>query len=127
MKHHSALALERIEKWAHKLDSNPDGAVEKLFSELALWSLSRRWSGAGFTRLAMQLADLPGHPARKIAQRHKEAVEARLASAFGSAVAGAEVMLLLEGAMTLLLVHRDRRYGEIAAAAANALIRRHRA
>ena len=127
LEHHSALALERIEKWAHKLDANPDSAVEKLFSELALWSLSRRWSGAGFTRLAMELADLPGHPARKIAQRHKGAVEARLASAFGSAVAGAEVMLLLEGAMTLLLVHRDRRYGEIAAAAANALIRRHRA
>ena len=125
LEHHSALALERIEKWAH--DANPDSAVEKLFSELALWSLSRCWSGAGFTRLAMELADLPGHPARKIAQRHKEAVEARLASAFGSTVAGAEVMLLLERAMTLLLVHRDRRYGEIAAAAANALIRRHRA
>jgi hypothetical protein len=75
----------------------------------------------------MELADLPGHPARKIARRHKEAVEARLASAFGSAMASAEVMLLIEGAMTLLLVHGDRRYGEIAAAAANALIRRHRA
>ena len=40
LEHNSALALERIENWAHKLNSNPDSAVEKLFSELALWSLS---------------------------------------------------------------------------------------
>jgi AcrR family transcriptional regulator len=127
LEHHGALALERIEKWARKLEADPDGAADKLFSELALWSASRSWSGAGFTRLVMELADLPGHPARAIARRHKAAVQARLAAAFGCAAAGAEVMLLLEGAVTLLLVHGDRRYAEIAAAAAKALIHRHRA
>jgi hypothetical protein len=66
---------------------------------------------------------LPGHPARKIARRHKAAVEARLAKAFGSAQAGAEILLLVEGTLTLLLVHGDRRYAEIAAAAAKELIR----
>ncbi len=127
LEHHSELALERIETWARKLDSDTDNAIEKLFSELALWSTRRRWSGAGFTRLVMELAGLPGHPARTIAKRHKAAVEARLASAFGSALAGAEVMLLLEGVVTLLLVHGDRRYAEIATAAAKALTRRRQA
>jgi hypothetical protein len=65
----------------------------------------------------MELADLPGHPARKIARRHKAAVELRLAVAFGSAQAAAQIMLLIEGTLTLLLVHGDRRYAKIAAVA----------
>src|SRR5271165_3242757 len=69
LSHQSALALERIEKWARTLASDTDGAIERLFTELALWSVSRRWSGPGFTRVVMELADLPGHPARKIAKQ----------------------------------------------------------
>jgi hypothetical protein len=115
-----------IEKWALKLC--PEGAegVKSLFSELALWSSARHWRGAGFTRLVMELADLPGDPARAVAGQHK-AVKARLALAFGSAQAGAEVVLLIEGALTLLLSLSDRRYADIDASAASALVCRHRA
>jgi AcrR family transcriptional regulator len=123
LEHHHQLALARIETWAGKLAPRDSSAIDKLFSDLAIWSTGRRWSGPGFTRLVMELADLPGHPARKIARRHKAAVEARLAKAFGSAQAGAEILLLVEGTLTLLLVHGDRRYAEIAAAAAKELIR----
>lgn len=127
LEHHHELALERVETWARNLGPDNPASINALFLDLALWSTGRRWTGAGFTRLVMELADLPGHPARRIARRHKAAVEARLAAAFGSAQAGAEVMLLIEGTLTLLLVHGDRRYAEIAAAAANKLIRSTRA
>jgi AcrR family transcriptional regulator len=123
LENHHQLALARIETWAGKLAQHDPSSIEKFFSDLAMWSARRYWSGAGFTRLVMELADLPGHPARKIARRHKAAVEARLAAAFGSAQAGAEIMLLMEGTLALLLVHGDRRYAEIATAAAKKLMR----
>ena len=121
--HHHELALEWIEKWSGKLDRGDPSSIDQLFTEIALWSSRQRWSGAGFTRLVMELADLSGHPARKIAKLHKAAVERRLASAFGSAEAGAEVMVVIEGTLALLLVHGDRRYAEIGAAAAKKLMR----
>ena len=121
--HHQELALARIETWAGSLDRSDPKSIDRLFSDVTLWSSRRRWSGAGFTRLVMELADLPGHPARKIARRHKGAVESRLSLALGSAEVGAEIMLLLEGTFALLLVHDDRRYAEIGAAAAKKLMR----
>lgn len=122
LENHHQLALARIETWARKLAPHDPGSIDKLFSNLAVWSSRPRWAGAGFTRLAMELADLPGHPARKIASRHKAAVEARLAKAFGSVQAGAEIMLLIEGALTLLLIHGSGRYTNIATAAAKKLM-----
>ncbi len=73
LEHHSELALERIETWARKLDSDTDNAIEKLFSELALWSTRRRWSGAGFTRLVMELAG----SARTSRTNHRQATQGR--------------------------------------------------
>jgi AcrR family transcriptional regulator len=97
LQHHHELALARIETWAGNLDLSDPSSIDRLFADIASWSSGRRWSGAGFTRLAMELADLPGHPARKIARRHKAAVESRLALALGSAEVGAEVMAVIEG------------------------------
>jgi hypothetical protein len=78
----------------------------------------------------MELADLRGHPARAIARRHKTAVETWLADALGtagvmsSADRAKEIMLLMEGAMALMLIHGDRHYAGAAAAAAKALVQR---
>lgn len=120
--HHSRLALQRIDVWAGKLASGDPSSLDSVFADLARWSAGRRWAGAGFTRIVMELADLPGHPARKIAQAHKAAVEARLAERLGSPQSAAEIMLLIEGTVTLLLVHGDRRYAETAAKAARRLL-----
>jgi hypothetical protein len=49
------------------------------------WSAKPYWAGSGFTRLAVELADLPGHPARQIARRHKVALEAHLADLLAGA------------------------------------------
>jgi len=39
------------------------------------WAAKPRWSGGGFTRVVVELADLRGPPARAIARQHKIAVE----------------------------------------------------
>jgi AcrR family transcriptional regulator len=102
--------------------------VQRLFSDLGLWALKPRWAGAGFSRLAIELADLPGHPARVIARRHKAVVEQHLADHLESAGVAAphdrarEIQLLIEGAMVLLLIHGDRGYLDAAMAVAGRLV-----
>ena len=77
----------------------------------------------------MELADLPGHPARAVASRHKIAVETWLASELAArkvasaAIRARQLVLLLEGCTSLMLVHGDRRYAEAAAEAAKRLVR----
>jgi len=36
--------------------------LDSLFSQLADWAAKPRWAGTGFTRIVMELADLPGTP-----------------------------------------------------------------
>ena len=72
---HSELALARIRKYEDRYSGSADEILDILFAELSRWSAKPAWTGAGFTRLAMELADLPGHPARAIAHRHKAAME----------------------------------------------------
>ena len=73
---HSGLALARIREWGAGLPADPQAMVEALFAELARWATGPNFEGAGYTRLVMELADLPGHPARAVAKRHKATVEA---------------------------------------------------
>lgn len=125
--HSSALAMQRLQGFRQ-----PPGAgelIEALFADLAAWAAKPRYSGGGFTRVAVELADLRGHPARAIARRHKAAVETWIAD--GLAASGVvsprerarEVMLLMEGAMLLILIHGERAYAKAAAQAAAVLIR----
>jgi AcrR family transcriptional regulator len=122
------LSLARIRQWGERLPLAPGPMVEALFADLAAWSRRRGWAGAGFTRLVWELADLPGHPARAVAGRHKSAVEGWLAGeleARGVADAAArarEIVLLLEGAVALILIHRDPGSAATAGAAALRLI-----
>jgi len=125
---HSELALARIRKYEGRYSGSPDQIIEVLFSELAKWSAKLGWTGTGFTRLVMELADLKGHPARAIAHRHKAAIEGWLASLLERAgvpsplVRAREVALLIEGATALILIHGDRSYAEAAGRAAKSLM-----
>ena len=79
--------------------------------------------------VAMELADLPGHPARAIASRHKSLIEARLAEAFARgkiaapAVTAREIWLLSEGAMMCMVLHGNPQYVTTAKRAALRLMR----
>jgi AcrR family transcriptional regulator len=125
------LALVAFRTFGDRLSGSPVAIVEGIFRELAVWADRPRWAGSGFTRLVIELADLPGHPARLIARRHKAQLERCLADLLDrSGVRKSEelaraVWLLSEGAISLILVHGDRGYSAAASEAAKTLVRCH--
>jgi AcrR family transcriptional regulator len=127
--HH--LALRAFRTFGDQLSGSAEAIVEGMFRELAVWADRPRWAGSGFTRLVIELADLPGHPARLIARRHKAQLErclAELLERSGAQRAGElarAIWLLSEGAISLILVHGDRGYSAAASDAAKTLVRRH--
>jgi len=122
------MALARIERWAQGVSDKPSRMVRRLFTELAAWSKKAGWRGSGFTRAAMEFAASPGHPARRAARRHKASVEAWLAEQFARhGISTAEglsrqVMLLVEGCNSLILIHGDGSYADAASDAASLLV-----
>ena len=118
--HSSELAIARLRGF-HR-PTNGDDLIDSFFTK-------PRWSGGGFTRVVVELADLRGHPARAIARQHKTAVEKWLADALAAARIPSprdraqEVMLLMEGTMVLMLIHGDPSYARAAARAAKKLVR----
>ena len=122
------LALARIRSWA-AAGGDPAAIVARLFGSLADWMAQPGWRGSGFSRAAMELAALPGHPARAAARNHKAAIEAWLVEALGEAGLEAprptarQLMLLLEGCQVMTLIDGDPAYAEAAAVAAQALLR----
>jgi AcrR family transcriptional regulator len=126
--HSSELALERLRGF--RRPTKWDDLIDSFFTELADWAAKPRWSGGGFTRVVVELADLRGHPARAIARHHKTAVEKWLTDALNAARISSprdrarEIMLLTEGAMVLMLIHGDRDYAKAAAQAAKKLVQK---
>jgi AcrR family transcriptional regulator len=119
-------ALRLVQGWGVAAGTESE-LIAGIFGGLARWAERPRWLGSGYTRLAMELADLPGHPARVIARRHKRAVEESLAArleALGCtqpAARARELVLLIEGAQALMLMHGDLGYAWAALRAAERL------
>lgn len=127
--HCSALDLERLRVIGSRMPPARGAKIDSFFGQLVEWAGSPRWIGSGFTRLAVELADLPGHPARGIGRRAKLATEHWLAALLKeekvrqSSARAREIMILMEGAMVLMLIHGDRGYGRAAAQAAKRLLK----
>ena len=123
------LALAAFKTFGDRMAGSPEQMVSTMFEQLAVWSDEPRWAGSGFTRLVAELADLPGHPARRAARRHKALLEQHLgellarAGVASPAETAREIWLLSEGAISALLVHGDRRYAAAAGRAALTLLR----
>ena len=80
MAHYNVLAAQRLKRIGDRMPTDRDGLIDSFFGQLAGWaSATPRWSGSGFTRLVVELADLPGHPARALARRAKGTTESWLA------------------------------------------------
>jgi len=86
------------------------------------------WKGCGFLRTVAELANMPGHPARRVAAAHKKKVEGWLTDLFrDEGIAAPEslarqIAVLIEGAFSAMLVHRDASYANAAGQAARALV-----
>lgn len=123
------LALAAFKTFGDRLSGRPEAIVDTFFKDLETWSTQPRWSGSGFTRLVVELADLPGHPARSIARRHKALLENHLAAVLRRANVrraeqrAREIWILCEGAMVMMLIHGRGQYASIAAEAAKRLLK----
>ena len=114
--------------WFEQAEGSLADKVRAIFIQLARSARHPRWKGCGFLRTAAELANLPGHPAVKIGAAHKKKFEAWLTDRF--AIDGREdaeglarqVVLLMDGAFSTMLVHRDPAYIEAAGDAAAALL-----
>ena len=129
LEHQHRMALERIRQWADCITGKPDQMVTTIFEKLSRWAAGAEWQGSGFTRAAVEFADLPGHPARKAARRQKEEVEKYLAEKFaaqdldGAEQLVREILLLIEGCQSLALIHDNLDYIDAARHAALILVR----
>ena len=87
-----------------------------------------RWRGCGFLRTIAELANTPAHPAVKAGAAHKKRFEAWLETELrGHGVAGApalarQLVILLDGATTVMLIHRDLDYVDTAGRLALGLV-----
>jgi hypothetical protein len=79
-------------------------------------------------RAAAELANSPGHPALKVGSAHKKKFESWLAGRItaegldNAALRARQIMILLEGAVAQILIHRDPSYAQAAGQAAAMLL-----
>ncbi|MBZ9986431.1 TetR/AcrR family transcriptional regulator [Mesorhizobium sp. BH1-1-5] len=121
--------LEQMAGWFDAAEGGADRKVEAIFTNLARVARHPKWKGCGFLRTAAELAATPGHPAVKAGARHKTNFEKWLAGALSSHHVGAakmlarEIVLLMDGAFSSMLIHHDPDYVAAAGHAAATLVR----
>ncbi|NPV21932.1 TetR/AcrR family transcriptional regulator [Bradyrhizobium aeschynomenes] len=119
--------LELFRRWFDDSEGALPDKIAAIFRQLARAARHPKWRGCGFLRTTAELANLPGHPAIRIGAAHKKKFEAWLKTTFeaaGIAASGElarQMLLLLDGAFAVVLLHRDASYMETAGEAARAL------
>ncbi|CDX21760.1 TetR family transcription regulator [Mesorhizobium plurifarium] len=121
--------LEQMAGWFDAAEGGADKKVEAIFTNLARVARHPKWKGCGFLRTAAELAAMPGHPAVKAGARHKTNFEKWLAVALSEHDVGEakmlarEIVLLMDGAFSSMLIHHNPDYVNAAGHAAATLIR----
>ncbi|WP_208248917.1 helix-turn-helix domain-containing protein [Rhizobium sp. T1470] len=120
--------LALFQRWFGEAEGDVAIKIKAIFDRLARSTRHPKWRGCGFLRTAAELANMPGHPAMRAAALHKRRVEDWLAGIFeqegvkDARQLARQVILLLDGAFSVVLLHRDSTYLETAGGAAAALI-----
>ncbi|SMF21856.1 transcriptional regulator, TetR family [Azospirillum oryzae] len=123
--------LTQMARWFADAEGGTGEKVAAIFVSLARSARHPKWKGCGFLRTTAELAAMPGHPAVKFGARHKSAFASWLAEelelgGFEDPQALARrILLLLDGAFSASLVHRDASWFEDAGFAARALVESH--
>jgi len=118
----------RYRSWFDQSSGTLDQRIVGIFAEVAKLASDPKWKGCGFARAAAELAGLPGHPAIAIASRHKHEFERWFTqllvedSVADSQSLAKQLMVLLDGAVTQIMIHRDPEYALVAGRAAATLI-----
>lgn len=121
--------LALFQRWFAETEGDTADKVQGIFRQLAGSARHPKWKGCGFLRASVELIHLPGHPALVAGRTHKKRVEDWLCSVFEEKRTTEEarklarhVVLLLDGAFAVVLLHRDPSYMENAGDAAARLI-----
>lgn len=120
--------LARMAGWFAAANGDLAAKVQAIFDELAKLARHPKWKGCGFLRTTAELAALPGHPAVKVGARHKAGFEAWLVGQLTAAgeksadLLARQIILLLDGAFSASLTHRDPAYFIAAGKAAATLV-----
>lgn len=120
--------LGRFKAWAGPRETPLNQVIANLFSQLTDWADGENYMGSGFTRISTELADRPGHPARLAASAHKTMTEKWLSELLQenglerNDEIARQVMVLIEGSMSLALIHGDTSYFHAAGSAAGELV-----
>ncbi|MEP0518886.1 MAG: helix-turn-helix domain-containing protein [Hyphomicrobiales bacterium] len=120
--------LDIYRKWFDEADGALPDKVEAIFTNLANSARHPKWKGCGFLRTAAELANMPGHPAMVVGAAHKKKFEAWLADVFADhgittpRQLARHIVLLMDGAFSTVLVHRDPTYIEAAGCAAKMML-----
>jgi AcrR family transcriptional regulator len=120
--------LDLYARWFGETPGSAADKIRGLFAEFARSTDTMKWKGCGFQRTAAELANTPGHPALKAGASHKKRFEAWLADALthhridNAKGVARSIVVLLDGAAAVMLVHRDPSYVEAAGAVAASLV-----
>lgn len=120
--------LNLMAQWFAAAPGNLEDKVAAIFTQLAKTAAHPKWKGCGFLRTTAELAAMPGHPAVRIGARHKAGFARWLAEEIAAAGyddaenLAREVLLLLDGAFSASLVHRDPAWFDAAGRAAAGLV-----
>ncbi|QKC84548.1 TetR/AcrR family transcriptional regulator [Mesorhizobium sp. NZP2077] len=121
--------LQQMAGWFDAAEGGADRRVEAIFSNLGRVARHPKWKGCGFLRTAAELASMPGHPAVKVGSRHKSNFETWLAGELSGhdieepQALAREIVLLIDGCFSIMLIHRNPDYIEAAGRAAATLVR----
>jgi AcrR family transcriptional regulator len=117
-----------FQRWFAETDGALADKTRGIFVHLAQSARHPKWKGCGFLRTTAELANMPGHPAIKIGAAHKKKFERWMQDCFeaeaigGGSLLARQIMLLLDGAFAVGLLHRDPSYMETAGEAAFTLV-----
>lgn len=115
-------------RWFQETRGSLPARIEGIFVNLAISARHPKWKGCGFLRTAAELAATPGHPAMRVGARHKSNVEAWFTQVLTEGRVrkaddlARQIIVLLDGAFSTTLLHRDPAYIEAAGRAAAALV-----
>lgn len=117
-----------MQSWFNETRGDVAAKTRGIFLQLARSACHAKWKGCGFLRTSAELANLPGHPALKVGATHKKRFEGWLQQQFEEAGAteparlARQIIILLDGSFSAVLLHKDPAYMETAGHAAYSLI-----
>ncbi len=121
--------LALFQRWFAGTNGGLADKTRGIFLNLGQSARHPKWKGCGFLRTMAELANMPGHPAMKVGAEHKKKFEQWIRTMVeaegiedGLRLAR-QIMLLLDGAFAVTLLHRDASYMETAGEAAYSLVK----